>query len=54
MENEKYMYPSGKIVTRDELFDTFQKCHPEFKYNQIEFEMNLYIGIQNVTLKVVE
>lgn len=51
---EKYQYPSGKIVTRDELWELFRRWNPHFAHNEVEFEMSLLCDILNGTLKVVE
>ena len=50
----RYQYPSGKIVTREELREHFNKCNPIFRHDDIEFEISLYVDIQNGTLREVE
>ena len=51
---KKYQYPSGKIVTRDELWELFRRCNPHFAHDVVEFEMALHCDLMNGTLKVVE
>ena len=50
----KYQYPNGQILTKEELREIFVKCNPQFRNDDVEFEVNLYIGIQNGDLKEVE
>lgn len=50
----RYQYPNGKIVTKEELREQFNRCNPIFRYDDIEFEINLYTDIQNGTLREVE
>ena len=50
----RYQYPNGKIVTKEELRETFSKCNPRFRNDEVEFEINLHIDIQSGRLKEVE
>lgn len=49
----KYQLSSGKIVTKEELREFWNRCNPDYKYNDVEFEMSLYCDIQNGNIKEV-
>lgn len=50
----KYRYASGKIVTREELREIFNRCNPCYCHDDIEFEISLCCDLANGTLKEVE
>jgi hypothetical protein len=47
----KHQYKSGKIVTREELRELWNRCNPHHKHDDVEFEISLYIDINNGTIK---
>lgn len=49
----KYQYPSGKIVSYEELWELWQRCNPQYKHNKVEFAMSLYVDIKNGTLRQI-
>lgn len=49
----KYQYPSGKIVTHEELWELWQRCNPQYKHDKVEFAMSLYCDVQNGTLREI-
>ena len=52
-KNAKYQLSSGKIVTKEELREFWNRCNPDFKYNDVEFEMSLFCDIQNGSVRVI-
>lgn len=50
----KYQYPSGRIVTREELREVWNKCNPHYQHDDVEFEISICVDIHNGTLRVVE
>ena len=50
----RYQYPNGKIVTKEELRELFNRCNPHSRNDDVEFEISLYIDIQNGRLKEVK
>lgn len=49
----KYQYPSGKIVTREELREIWNKCNPTYAHDDLEFEMSLFIDLMNGTIRQI-
>lgn len=50
----KYQYPNGKIVTKEELRELFNRCNPHCQHDDVEFEMSVVVDILNGTLKEVD
>ena len=49
----KYQYPSGKIVTREELREIWNKCNPTYAHDDLEFEISLFIDLMNGTIRQI-
>jgi hypothetical protein len=48
-----YQYRNGRIVSKEELWDLWRICNPDFNHSRVEFEMNLICDINNGTLKEI-
>lgn len=49
----KYQLKDGRIMSDDELREFWNRCNPDFKYDDVEFAMSLFCDIQNGSLMVI-
>lgn len=49
----KYQYANGKIVSREELWELWRRCNPNYEHDKVEFAISLYVDIQNGTLREI-